>query len=92
MVSVASALLVGHISSPSNSQHHITKLLLGRVPSFENRELPKTTNGNEEIFDIDGNTSYPKQKLKSILLWGPQNSFQNYKQSKICENTGVFVD
>ena len=34
-----------------------------RVPSFENRELPNNER-QLKVFDIDGITSYPKQKTK----------------------------
>jgi len=50
-----------------------------------------TTNGNEEIFDIDGRTSCPRQKTKTIVFWGPQNSFQNRKLSLARENTGYLL-
>jgi len=32
----------------------------------------KITNGHEELFHIDGLTSYPKQKSSIDFLWGPQ--------------------
>ena len=51
------------------------------VPSFENRELPNNErpNGNEGIFDIEGLTSYPKQKTKTYCVMGSSKQLSELK-------------